>query len=494
MLSEDISKLAHSLDQSVEALSSNKNSVELLMKVIESIKKDRDDLKEIIENSYDALVVSDAKGKLQYVSRSYKRITGYDPVELIGKSMHELEKIKFVNQSVSLLVLKTGKPMTIRQILPNDSEIFLTGNPVFDNEGNIVKVVTNVRNIEELNYLDRQLKAEIKKSKRYETELEHYRRQQLISQNMVVHSKEMEFVINMVNKVSKVDSTVLITGESGVGKEMVARMIHSLSARKKEPFITVNCGAIPENLLESELFGYEKGSFTGANKEGKMGLLEVAENGTIFLDEIAEIPLNLQVKLLRALQECEILRIGGKKPIKLNVRFLAATNKNLEEMVEEKIFRKDLYYRLNVIPINVPPLRQRSPDIIPLAYHFLHKFNKKYGKAHKFNDEACRLLENYMWPGNARELENLIERLVVISDEQIICSRHLKQYLGEKIQLEGIKSMPIKGTREMLEINLINEALSNFKSIRQAARFLGISHSTLIKKIQKYKIKSGPSA
>lgn len=482
------------MDQPVNALSSDKNSVELLKKVIDSIKKERDELKEIIENSYDALVVSDANGMLQYVSRSYKRITGYDSSELIGKSMHELEKINFVNQSVSLLVLRTGKPKTIRQILPNDSEIFLTGNPVFDEQGNIIKVITNVRNIEELNYLDQQLKAEIKKSKRYETELEHYRHQQLISQNMIVRSKEMEHVLNIVNKVSKVDSTVLITGESGVGKEMIARMIHSLSSRNKGPFIAVNCGAIPENLLESELFGYEKGAFTGANKEGKMGLLEAAENGTIFLDEIGEIPFNLQVKILRALQEYEILRIGGKKPIKLNVRFLAATNKNLEEMVEEKKFRKDLYYRLNVIPINVPPLRQRPQDIIPLVYHFLHKFNNKYDKALKFNDESCHIMVNHMWPGNVRELENLIERLVVVSDDQIICSRHLKQHLGGGIELEGIETMSIKNARGVLEINLINEALSNCKSIRQAAKFLGISHSTLIKKMQKYKIKSNPSS
>jgi len=260
---------------------------------------------------------------------------------------------------------------------------------------------------------------------------------------IIYKSKKMDEVLKMAIQVAKSDATVLIRGESGVGKELVAEIIHSSSQRKDKPFIKINCAAIPENLLESELFGYKKGAFTGAIID-KKGKFEEAEGGTIFLDEIGDMPLSLQAKLLRVLQSKEIEPIGGK-PKKVDVRIIAATNKNLEEMVKKGSFREDLFYRLNVVPIVIPPLRERKEDIKPLVEYFLEKFNKKYGKNISISKGAMRMLEIYHWPGNVRELENLIERLVLTSSDLVITPDdipdHIKDYIKEEIEKEmGEKS------------------------------------------------------
>lgn len=297
-------------------------------------------------------------------------------------------------------------------------------------------------------------------------------------------------MISASSRVALVDSTVLITGETGVGKEEVAKYIHKHSARSKKPFIAVNCGAIPENLVESELFGYEKGSFTGARQEGKMGLLEVADQGTVFLDEVGELPLEIQVKLLRALETRTVTRIGGSQPIPIDIRVISATNRNLLEMVKEHQFREDLYYRLRVVPIHVPALRDRTDDIIPLAKLFLAQYNKKYGLNKDLSHMAYRVLLQYEWPENVRELKNVIERVIVMSDGETITAEELPMYQESLWGFyENNGDLPLKERLEKAEYMYMVDAYRKYKSVRKAAAALQMTMPTFIRKRQKYEEK-----
>lgn len=287
------------------------------------------------------------------------------------------------------------------------------------------------------------------------------------------------------------DITVLITGETGCGKEVFSTELHHKSNRKNLPYVKVNCAALPENLIESELFGYEKGAFTGALNKEKLGMFEVANGGTILLDEIGEMPLNLQSKLLRVLQEKEIMRIGGTKSIKLDVRVIAATNQDLSELIKQGKFREDLFYRLNVVPLKIPPLRERKDDIAILAYRFLEKFNIKYSKAKSFGSTAIKALESYSWPGNVRELENSIERLVVIDDNSYITNNDIINILGkDKISLSQVNTnLTLKEAVSVFEKELIENALKKLGSTYKAARALGVTQPTVFRKAKAYGIK-----
>jgi transcriptional regulator with PAS, ATPase and Fis domain len=304
----------------------------------------------------------------------------------------------------------------------------------------------------------------------------------------------MQNLLSLASRVAAFDSTVLITGESGVGKEIIASTIHNNSVRRSEPFIRVNCTAIPESLLESELFGYESGSFTGALKQGKKGVFEAVEGGSILLDEIGDLPPSPQVKILRVLQEKEILRIGGTKPIKIDARIMAATNKNLEELVAQGIFREDLYYRLNVIPLTVPPLRQRKDDIRPLIDFFNRQYQKKFGLTQKWAPETYQLFLDYSWPGNVRELKNVVERVLVFaSDKPVITSEIIKR--GGFLQnspptvekyVEVKKLGPLQKAMDELEFEMIRMALQKYPSIQEAAEALEMHPSTLWRKRQRF--------
>ncbi|MGI9862024.1 sigma 54-interacting transcriptional regulator [Moorella naiadis] len=313
----------------------------------------------------------------------------------------------------------------------------------------------------------------------------------LQERNIIVASPRMLRVLYLAERVARVDSTVLILGESGVGKEVVARLIHTLSERDKGPFVKINCGAIPENLLESELFGYERGAFTGANREGKMGQLELGDGGTVFLDEIAELPLKLQVKLLQVLQEQRLVRVGGIKEIQLNIRIISATNKNLLQMVKEGTFREDLYYRLNVIPLTIPPLRERPEDIEALIDHFMSRLNRRYRQEKRISRRARRYLLAYPWPGNVRELHNVIEQLFVLVEGTEIFPEHLPYYLRDDQEKYSshmlVKDiMPMKEAIEEVEKQLLLKALGKYKSTYQVAAKLGVNQSTVVRKIKKY--------
>ena len=311
-------------------------------------------------------------------------------------------------------------------------------------------------------------------------------------QDLIGKSSKMLKVIEMIKTVAPTKSTVLITGESGTGKELVARAIHELSPRNRNSFISAACGAIPETLLEAELFGYEKGAFTGAVSQHK-GRIELADKGTLFLDEIGDISIKTQVNLLRFIQEREFRRVGGKDAIKVDIRILAATNKNLEQMIAGGEFREDLYYRLNVITIDIPPLRERKEDITILADHFLEKYSLDTGKKiYGFSDQAMRMLMEYDWPGNIRQLENTIEHAVVVASELDIKVNDFPEYLVESKIESSAKAVPGKTNQSLedLEKEYIESTLkSNNWNIRKSANILGINRVTLYNKIKKYQLK-----
>jgi transcriptional regulator with PAS, ATPase and Fis domain len=313
---------------------------------------------------------------------------------------------------------------------------------------------------------------------------------------VVAESPVTKNLLELCLRVARVDSTVLLTGESGVGKDVLARLIHDLSARHRRPFVAVNCGAIPENLLESELFGYEKGAFSGAQRQGKPGLFEEANGGTVFLDEVGELPLKLQVKLLKVIQEHRCRRLGSVRDVELDLRVIAATNRDLKEMVAAGSFREDLFYRLYVVPIEVPPLRDRREDILPLALRFLKTYNRKYGVTRTLSQELLDVLEQYPWPGNVRELQNVIERMVVTADADVLEPRHLPDSLRTRTQppasgLQVPEGLTLREAREMVERLLIERALARGGNTRRAAKLLGVTHPTVIRKAQKFGLAVG---
>ena len=436
------------------------------------------ELRSVIEASYDGIIVVDSQGSVQMVNKSFFRVQGSDHDPMGGPIEQLIIVCRDPLIQVYQRVMAKGKVTFERYKGKHLTELVITGSPVFDELDELVRVVISIRDLTELNQLKLQ-------TEQYSHELKSLRVKE--QKDLIYHSAAMERVVNEALRVSGVDSTVLIVGESGVGKEVIAKTIHQNSPRAEGPFIQINSGAIPENLLESELFGYERGSFTGANKEGKPGMMELANGGTLLLDEVGDMPLNLQVKLLRAIQEQEIYRIGGRVPIKLNIRILSATNKNLEELVKERKFREDLFYRLNVVSIKVPALRERKSDILPLAKHFLNKVNERYKMRKYFSYEVYKLLEEYNWPGNIRELANLVERLVIMSEQDAIFPDQLPEEFSVNQSSIPLRVMvdqivPLKEARDIVETELIIKALKEYNSLRRAGEVLGVAHSTLLRK------------
>ncbi len=446
-------------------------------------------LEAIFESSYDGIYVTDGEARTLRVNRAYERISGLKREDLVGRTMQELVEAQYFDRSVTLEVLKTGRPVTIIQDIRGSKRVIVTGTPFRDpSTGRISLVVTNVRDITELDSLRSQLQRFRAASDYYSKELERLKFLHQTGVPIVVRSPRMVAAIDAACQVAKYDTTVLITGETGTGKSVLARLIHRMSPRKERSFLKINCGSIPVHLLESELFGYEPGAFTGASPKGKVGLLELADRGTVFLDEIGELPLELQVKLLNVLEERVLTRVGGTKEIPIDVRVIAATNRNLEREVQEKRFRRDLYYRLKVVPIDVPPLRERPEDILPLAHTFLSRFNERYGKSVRLSPAAADQLLAYDYPGNVRELENLIERLVVLATGEEAPLDVLPPRTGD-----GAGSLALlaggRSLREILdevERHVLKEALARWGSTRRMARHLGTDQSTVVRKLRKH--------
>ena len=449
----------------------------------------KEEFASLLESSYDGIIVADGKSILQ-VNASFGRITGLAPGMLIGKNISDLETEGHACLAAVREVIRMtsyhNKTLTLQRRLTTGNEIFLTGNPVFDRHGQVIRVLINVRDVTELKSLEDQIKKVSSICENYNQLSEE---KQDFFQGIVAESPSMRKLVDLVLRVSRVDSTILLVGESGVGKDVFARLIYRLSKRNQNPFISVNCGAIPDNLLESEFFGYLKGAFTGADSKGKAGLFEQANKGILFLDEVGELPLNLQVKLLQVIQDRRCRRLGDNKDIVLDIRIIAATNKDLNEMVSDGLFRADLFYRLYVVPINIPPLRDRREDILPLSLMFLNQFNTKYNVSKTLDHELMSVLENYDWPGNVRELANVVERMVVTVRTDVLMPGHLPDSI--KKQNAGLSgpnlpdTMNLKEAQQAMEYEMIKRAVIRTGSTRNAGQLLGIDHSTVLRKAKR---------
>jgi PAS domain S-box-containing protein len=438
------------------------------------------DFKKICDELYDGIYISDGDGKTLYVNQAYSKITGLPKELVLNKYVSDLMEEGLFKNAITPDIIKTKKPINAMAEIRTGVKVLISGTPIFDDDGNVKKVVVINRDMSDLLEMQDKLASS-------QNEIEHLRNLQ-ISNNIVGNSEEIQSLISMIHQVANLDVTVLITGETGTGKEVVSNEIYLNSNRKGKPFIKVNCAAIPASLLEAELFGYEAGSFTGASSKGKIGMFELADKGTLLLDEIGEMPLELQSKLLRIIQEKEVIRVGGTKSIKFDVRILAATNCNLFELVKKGKFREDLYYRLNVFPISIPPLRARTPDIELLAKHFLNIYNSKYKKQVVLDYKVIDVFKTYTWPGNIRELRNIIERMVIISEKNknipVSLAKKLLNILTESTEISSI-DLGLKEIVTRVEKEMIEKALREYGSTRKVAAVLKISQSSVVKKAQK---------
>ncbi len=438
-------------------------------------------LAEMIEWIPDGVYVTDGSGVTLLVNSAYEKLSGTRREELIGRHMADLVETGYINQSVSLLVIDQKRPMSLMQNLKNGKEVIVTGNPVYDESGNIHLVVTSVRDITQLN----RMTAELEKAMGLSELNRHQYHLTVDGDNFVFESQSMKEIVEIVKQIAPYPTNVLLLGPSGVGKEVVANLIHHASDRSHKPFIKVNCAAIPESLLESELFGYESGAFTGARKEGKKGLFELADGGTILLDEICEMPLALQAKLLRVLQDLQIYLIGGGQARSVDVRILSATNQDLRNLVKEGRFRQDLFFRLQVVELYIPPLSERPEDVPALINYYFSYYAKKYRVQKRLSRQAQEQLCRYNWPGNVREIKNVMENLIVSVPSLVIDLHHLPVHIhsGQSVP----HSLSLKEQVEQFEQQVVLNTIKTQPSIRQAAKALGINHSTLIKKLQRWK-------
>jgi len=450
------------------------------------------DLEAIFNSSFDEILVIDGRGVTQRINKVGETNYGVHVEEMIGVNVAELERRGLFSPSVTAMVLKERRRVTITQKTRTGKELIVTGNPIFDDNGNISRVVINSRDISELTNLRQKLEeVELLAENYYRLALS-LQRNRVADAAIVAASPQMKRIVELADKVAAVDSTVLITGESGVGKGLIAARIHKHSQRAAGPFTLINCGAIPAALLESELFGYERGAFTGANREGKKGLVEVSSGGTVFLDEVAELPLAVQVKLLNLIQERKFYRVGGNRPVAADVRFIAATNRNIQKMVADGTFREDLYYRLNVVPLVIPPLRYRREDIAPLVDQFLRQLNTRFNARKRLAPDAAEVFAAYDWPGNVRELENVLERLMVTGDEEVITAGHLPEYmLGDRtggLRVAVADLCPLSRAREEVERQLLTMAYRRYGNTYEMAKVLEIDQSTVVRKMRRYRL------
>lgn len=431
-----------------------------------------EDLFSVIEAIHDNVAIVDRKGVMRWVSSCFERNYGVSRERIIGRTTYELEAERVFFPSVAALVLKTRRVVTLTETTRSGQYHIVTGVPIYGDDGDVSFVVS--------------YSVDMRYSRRLHEEYQKINA--LLSPQAAVGEQVfggfMRPLAAMLEKIAKVDTTVLITGESGVGKNVVARLVHHLSARAEGPLVEINCAGIPAPLLESELFGYEAGAFTGASHKGKEGRIALADKGTLFLDEIGELPLRLQAKLLQVIQEKRIVKLGGVKQLSIDFRLVAATNQDLEALVAKKRFRSDLFFRLNVLPLWIPPLRERREEIVPLCLGILQEMNAKYGTAKTFSEGVRRQFAAYSWPGNIRELRNVIERLVIVSSESVIGTGELPEHMFRRQPPEG-KSLP--AALEALERRMVLDAYKRCGTTTGVAKALGVSQPTAARKIAKYR-------
>jgi PAS domain S-box-containing protein len=440
--------------------------------------------------------ILDSKGIVLKLNAAAEKLIGINATDIQGKNIELLAEKGIIDQALTPHILKAKRPVTkLLHVKKTDRYVMSTGMPVLDQSGNILLVVVQELDITTLKNLQGQLDELRVLAEKYKDELSHFNLLGIKTHGIISESKEMKQVINVVLKLARFDvSNILIQGESGTGKGLIAQFIHKSGKRKNKPFIQVNCAALPETLLEAELFGFEKGSFTGAGSKGKIGLFEMAQHGTILLDEIGELPLSLQSKLLKCLDDHEIMHIGGLKPIKIDCTIIAATNRDLKTRVAEKKFREDLYHRLNAFSVQLPSLRKRPEDIVALTNFFLDKYNRKYNMQKRLSLKAINSLQQYKFPGNVRELKNILKQGVVIHDEVVLDDilppggQTQKGYRWPSIEEDA--RLDLNELINSFEKSILDHAMGQCKSTRKAAAYLNTSQSRIARLQKKHHMSS----
>ena len=452
-------------------------------------------LETIIDSSSDGIWVCDGQGIVVTINKASERLNGIQAEDVIGFDVKSLLERNVFDKYVTTLVLETGNRETILQHVNKTNKLLLlTATPTLDAEGNIQLVVVNERDMTELDKLQKQYEQSQKVNEKYREELTDLSLLELERHTIIADSNKMQQILQMALKLSHLGATnILITGASGTGKGLLAKFIHKNSIRKKNPFIEINCAALPENLLEAELFGYERGAFTGASEKGKAGLFELAQGGTLFLDEIGDMSINLQTKLLKYLDDKQFRRVGGTKVIQVECITIAATNRDLLERVRQNLFREDLYYRLSSFALEISPLCNRIEDIPGLVRFYLEQYNQKYKTTKTIGSVAMCSLQNYTFPGNTRELKNILENAVVLSDEDGIDSYILATIDKSppdqlSLKLGGVENQPIDltSTLNQVERQLLLRAKKDCRTTRQIAEYLNISQPSVVRKLKKH--------
>ena len=448
----------------------------------------------LLNSSMYSIWILDGEGNVLRVNPAAEELVGIKAADVIGQNIVKLAEKGIINEALTPYVLTAKKPVKkVLHVLKTDKYIMASGTPVFDASGNIILVVVNEYDITMLNTLKSQLEKMRSVAEQYKDELADLSLRELKKYGIIAKSQEMRQVIRIALKLARLEmSNILILGESGTGKGLIAKYIHENSARKKNAFIQLNCAALPESLLEAELFGFEKGAFTGARTKGKIGLFELAQGGTLFLDEIGDIPLAVQAKLLKCLEDHEILRLGGLKPIQIDCTIIAATNRRLERRVLQKKFREDLYHRLNTFNVYIPPLRKRPEDILELAYHYLDEYNQTFGFHRRLSPQAVTRLQSHRFSGNVRELKNMLKNAVVMSDQDTI-NGFSASTIGTPAKEESHTTGEIPDTGSSLtaqlnqhEKRILENALRHCQSTRQMAQYLGTNQSKIVRSLKKY--------
>ncbi|KIP88694.1 MULTISPECIES: sigma 54-interacting transcriptional regulator [Pseudomonas] len=445
--------------------------------------------RELLDALHDGVYITDADGITLKVNSAYERLTGLRSEDVVGQHMQALVEQGVISQSVSLRVLKEGRALSLMQSVSQGKRLLVSGTPIFTAEGQVRYVVSTVRDMTELLRMkhERDELQQLKQLRNSTARLHAGQRDDLLDASPVADHPASGRVFAQARQVAASDVKVLLQGETGVGKTLIAQYIHKSSPRAAQPFLALNCGALPENLIEAELFGYVPGAFTGAGSKGKRGLLELAHHGTVFLDEIGDLPLALQVKLLKVIEESRFIPVGGLELKEVDVRIITATHHDLRAMVGDGRFRADLYYRLNVVPIHIPALRERREEIQPLLDFYLTEFNQRYGRQLEWGLEALDALTDYSWPGNIRELINLVERLVVTCSGAVVELFDLPEEMRNSERDASDDSLlPLRKQVEQLERRLIRNALVQHKTTREAARVLGLSQATLVQKMKRW--------
>lgn len=442
----------------------------------------------IMDHSKDGLFVTDHLGNVVMVNHACEEMNNFNASDVLGRNVRDLVAAGYYEQSATLKVIEQKTIVSLITATGQNRKVLSTAIPIFDENNDIKFILVNDRDVTFINQATDLLEESLADTTQCRFEFSELGTALSELQEIVVKSPGMQEVMYMAARAAKFDLPLLITGDTGVGKNSIVKLIHQLSSRKEGPFTTVNCASIADSLLESELFGYEKGAFTGARAEGKEGMFEVAHNGTLFLDEIGEIPLGLQAKLLRFIESGELLRIGSVKSKKINTRIIAATHQNLEAMVEQGRFRRDLYFRLNVIPIHIPRLSERKAEIPSLVSFFLKRFNAEFNSEKTISKAALNAMVQYQYPGNVRELENLLKRLVTMTESEVIRVGDLPPHL---VKTDVVDDGSIQIWEEdyleevnQFEIDRLSAAIKKFGSQRKAAKALGISQSTISRKLK----------